>query len=203
MSSTIASASGLATLALLLLSSTATAQIVGCDAVNCPVDEYRTAQCEVGNSTLKAIGIANLTTTLDTQPLTWTVGLQELKSNDTKVPFDRNYYLGLPQSVQLNGVIGCALFFDGVSANLSAEKGQEESFSCSKAMAESCVTDLVKQAESNFKDIGNATTAGSDLCNRLRDSLVDQPPSTCNGLQGSWGAIQARRKSSSRSLEDT
>lgn len=194
MPSATASTSGLAILAFLLFSSAATAQVVGCDAVGCPVDEYRTAQCEVGNATLKAIGIANVTTSLDTQPFTWTLGLQEHKANGTTVSFDRNFYLGLPPSVQLNGAIGCALFFDGVSVNLTATKGQEESFSCSKAMAESCVTDLVKQAETNYKDIGNAQKAGSELCDRLRDSLINQPPSTCNGLQGSWGAIQARRK---------
>lgn len=195
MPSHTASASSLATLAFLLFSSTTAAQLVGCDAVGCPVDEYRNAQCEVGNATLKAVGVANVSTSLDTQPLTWTLGLQELKTPNVNVSLDRNYYLGVPSSVQLNNTAGCAFFFEGVSANLTASKGDDENFTCSRALAESCVSDLISQAESNYNDVGKNSKGGADLCNKLRDSLVDQPPKSCNGLQGSWGAITAKRKS--------
>lgn len=194
MHSSRTSASILATSALLLFTSTTSAQLLGCDAVGCPVDEYHVAQCEVGNATLKAIGIANVTTTLDAQPLTWTLGLEELKTSNANASFDRNYYLGVPSTVQLNDTIGCALFFDGVSANLTATKGDEENFTCSRVFAESCVTDLITQAQSNYGKIGTEIKAGADLCDKLRDSLVDQPPKSCNGLQGSWGAISTRRR---------
>lgn len=194
MLSSTTSASSLATLALLLFTSTTAAQLVGCDAVGCPVDDYRTAQCSVGNATLKALGIANVTTALDAQPLTWTLGLQEIKTPDANVTLDRNFYLGIPPSVQLNNTVGCALIFDGVAANLSATKGDDEKFTCSRALAESCITDLISQAQTNYGDAGKDSKGGADFCNKLRDSLVDQPPKTCNGLQGSWGAISARRK---------
>ena len=183
--------SGAATLLFLSFGSSALAQLLGCDAVGCPLDDYRTPQCEVGNATLKAIGIANVTTLLDAQPLTWTLGLQEL--NGTQPTFDRNFYLGTPASLELNDTTGCALFFEGVSTNLTTSKGNLlDKFTCSDALAESCVSDLITQAESNSKDI-SGTSDDSDFCNKLRDSLVNKPPSTCNGLQGSWGNIIAKR----------
>jgi hypothetical protein len=194
MPSSTTSASSLATLALLLFTSTTAAQLVGCDAVGCPVDDYRTAQCSVGNATLKALGIANVTTALDAQPLTWTLGLQELKSPSANVTLDRNFYLGIPPSVQLNNTVGCALIFDGVAANLSATKGDDEKFTCSRALADSCITDLISQAQTNYGNVGKDAKGGAEFCDKLRDSLVDQPPKSCNGLQGSWGAISARRK---------
>ena len=194
MYSSSASISGFAIFSILSLSSGALAQLLGCDAVKCPLDDYRTPQCEVGNATLKAIGIANFTTSLDSQPLTWTLGLEEL--NGTQPTFDRNFYLGTPSSLKLNSTTGgCALFFEGVSANLTTSKGNQlGDFTCSDALAKTCISDLVAQAESNFEDIQGDTSDESEFCNKLRDSLVNKPPSTCNGLQGTWGNIVAKRK---------
>lgn len=196
-SSTIAGSSALALTALLLSSrSTASAQLLGCDAVGCPVDEYRRANCEVGNATLNAVGIANVTTSLSREPLTWTLGLQELDNNGTAPSFDRNYYLGTPPSLKLDDITGCALFFEGVSANLTAPNADQlDKFTCSDSLAESCITDLTAQAQSTFKALNNGTATGPALCNQLRDSLANQAPSTCNGVRGSWGAIATQRTS--------
>ncbi len=187
--------SALAVAAVLLLRSTATAQLLGCDAVDCAIDEYRRAKCEVGNATLSALGIANFSTSLDSQPLTWTLGLQQLDSTATQLPFDRNYYLGTPPSLKLNDTAGCALFFEGISTNLTAANGSQlDKFTCSNALAESCVTDLITQAQTNFKAINNATANDAGFCSQLRDSLANSPPGSCNGVKGSWGAINAQRK---------
>ncbi|KAJ4993801.1 hypothetical protein SVAN01_00855 [Stagonosporopsis vannaccii] len=195
MPSTTASTSALALTALLLSSSTTSAQLLGCDAVGCPVDEYRRAHCEVGNATLKAVGIANVTTSLSPAPLTWTLGLQELDNNGTQPLFDRNFYLGTPASLKLDDSTGCALFFEGVSSNLTAPNADQlDKFTCSNSLAESCISDLVAQAQSNYKSLNNGTSKGPALCNQLRDSLANLPPSTCNGVTGSWGTITAQRK---------
>jgi hypothetical protein len=182
------------TLLFSFLGSAVTAQLLGCDAVKCPVDEYRTAQCEIGNATLKAIGIVNVTTSLDASPFTWTLGLQELKTNGTKPIFDRNFYLGTPPSLKLSDTTGCALFFEGVSANLTVPyEDQLDRFTCSDTMAESCVADLIAQAQSTFEKLEDVSSE-ADVCSRLRDSITREPPSSCNGVKGSWGTVIARSK---------
>lgn len=187
--------SGPAILLSFLFGSTATAQLLGCDAVGCPIDEYRNVQCKIGNATLKAIGVTNVTTILDSRPLTWTLGLQELKGNGTNPTFDRNFYLGTPPSLQLNDTKGCALFFEGISANLTSSSGDQlDKFTCSNVVAEACVSDLIAQAQSTYEGFGVETDGSSGLCSRLRDSLMDKPPTTCNGVKGSWGTILAQRK---------
>lgn len=192
MPSFVSSTSGSAILMILSMGSAAVAQLLGCDAVGCPMDNYRTPKCEVGNVTLKAIGIANVTTTLDSQPLTWTLGLQEL--NGTQPTFDRNFYLGTPTSLDLNGTTGCALFFEGVSGNLTTLAGNQlDKFTCTNTLSESCVSDLITQAESSSKDIED-TSDTSKFCNKLRDSLVNKPPSSCEGVKGSWGTLVAECK---------
>lgn len=175
----------------LLFGNFALAELFGCDAIGCPVDEYRTAQCKVGNATLKAVGITNVTTTVDTRPLTWTLGLQELQTAgngiQTALTLDRNFYLGTPPSLQLNGTTGCALFFEGIAANLTAT--DKENFTCSDALNKDCVSDLITQSQAS----GDALS-DSDFCNKLRDSLVNKPPSTCNGVKSSWGTIVVQCK---------
>lgn len=177
------------------LGGTATAQLLGCDAVGCPIDDNRITRCDVGNATLKAIGVANVTTILDARPLTWTLGLQELSSGGTNPTFDRNFYLGTPPSLQTNDTNGCALFFEGVSANLTSSTGDQlDKFTCSNTLAEACVSDLIAQAQSASEGLGDKADGSSDRCNTLRDLLINQPPTTCNGMKGSWGTILAHRK---------
>lgn len=184
----------------LLFGQAALAELFGCDTVGCPVDEYRTAQCKVGNATLKAVGITNITTTVDTRPLTWTLGLQELQTagnrSQTTLTLDRNFYLGTPPSFKLEDTTGCALFFEGISANLTTTN--KENFTCSDALNKDCVSDLITQTQSSGDALSN-----SDFCNKLRDSLVNNPPSTCNGIKSSWGTIVAQRKSLETSLYST
>lgn len=191
MHSFTASTSGPAILFLLSFGSSAVAQLLGCDAVGCPVDEYRTPQCEIGNATLKAIGITNVTTLLDSQPLTWTLGLQELKAEQPT--FDRNFYLGTAPSLSLNDTTSCALFFEGVSSNLTTSAGNQlNKFTCSDALPAACISDLLTQAQSSFDTLED--TSSSSICSQLRDTLLTKPPPTCNLPQNTWGTILATRK---------
>ncbi|KAF1357552.1 hypothetical protein EJ07DRAFT_157552 [Lizonia empirigonia] len=198
MHSFTASTSGSAILLLLSFGSSAVAQLLGCDAVGCPVDEYRTPQCEIGNATLKAIGITNVTTLLDSQPLTWTLGLQELKA--AQPTFDRNFYLGTPPSVNLNDTTSCALFFEGVSSNLTTSAGNQlNKFICSDALPAACISDLLTQAQSSFDNLDKTPSSSSSICTQLRDTLLTKPPPTCNMPQGTWGTILATPLSGSSS----
>ncbi|KAK8134190.1 hypothetical protein PG984_006202 [Apiospora sp. TS-2023a] len=191
-------ANSLYTIALvpLLFQHFAAAELLGCDAVGCPTNEYHVAQCKVGNATLKALGITNVTTTLDARPLTWTVGFQEVpKGDDSSHPdaaivLDKNFYLGTPPSLKFdNGTAaGCALFFEGISANLTVPLEKKDSFSCADALSGDCVSDLIRQAESAAKLAGN-----SEACSQLRDALMSKPPSSCNPAKGgTWGSVISR-----------
>ncbi|KAK7920877.1 hypothetical protein PG985_008899 [Apiospora marii] len=160
----------------------AAAELLGCDAVRCPTNGYHVAQCKVGNATLQALGITNVTTTLDTRPLTWTVGFQEAPKDgdhpDAAMALDKNFYQ----------TAGCALFFEGVSANLTVPLEKKNSFTCADALSEDCVSDLVRQAESAAKLAGD-----SEACHQLRDALMSKPPSSCNSVkEGTWGPVISR-----------
>lgn len=173
----------------------AAAELLGCDAVGCPTNEYHVAQCKVGNVTLQALGITNVTTTLDTKPLTWTVGFQEVPKDgehpDAAIALDKNFYLGMPPSLRFdNETAGCALFFEGISANLTVPQEKKDSFTCADALNQDCVSDLVSQAESAAKLAGD-----SEACSQLRDALMSKPPSSCNSVKGgTWGSVISRRK---------
>lgn len=192
-----------AALVPLLFQHGAVAELLGCDAVGCPTNEYHVAQCKVGNATLKALGITNITTTLDTRPLTWTVGFQELPKDNSHpeaaLVLDKNFYLGTPPALRFdNNTAGCALFFEGVSANLAVSQDKKNSFTCADALNADCVSDLIRQAESAAKLAGD-----SDACSQLRDSLMSKPPSSCNSVKGgNWGSVSSRRKFSPSSAPD-
>ncbi|KAK8038964.1 hypothetical protein PG993_007375 [Apiospora rasikravindrae] len=184
-----------AALVPLLFQHYAAAELLGCDAVGCPTNEYHVAQCKIGNATLQALGITNVTTTLDTRPLTWTVGFQEAPKDsisghpEAAMALDKNFYLGTPPSMRFdNSTAGCALFFEGISANITVPQDKKNSFTCADALSEDCVSDLVRQAESAAKFAGNA-----DACSQLRDSLTNKPPPSCNSVKGgTWGSVISR-----------
>ncbi|KAF2274409.1 uncharacterized protein EI97DRAFT_460263 [Westerdykella ornata] len=177
-----------------------TAELLGCDAVGCPMAPYQDAQCKVGNATLQVIGIANVTTTVDTRPLTWTVGQQEAESgrNGAQITYDRNFYLGTPPSLQLKNTTGCALFFEGIAASLTPPD-RFGNFSCSDLLNKDCISDLITQAQTAVNP-GEAAN-DSDFCNKLREALGNKRPSTCNGVQGSWETMVARPLTGDQALQ--
>lgn len=69
------------------------ANIMGCDAVDCPRDKYNETQCVIGNTTARAIGISSFTSELlSAQPLNWTVAVRPI--NNQQIVFERDFFLG-------------------------------------------------------------------------------------------------------------
>lgn len=175
-------------------------EIHGCDAVRCPSGPQDSSECDIGNSTLKAIGIANFTTNVNPQPVTWTLGLHESydTKNGTQLILDRNHYLGTPPSLQLANVTGCALFFEGIAAKLTIPHSLDatDKSTCSDVLSQSCVSYWTAQARTAADDLlGQVTERNSSyLCSRLGSSLQSNPPESCNSARSTWGTVAARHK---------
>ncbi|KAJ8065161.1 hypothetical protein OCU04_005874 [Sclerotinia nivalis] len=177
--------------------------LVGCDAVHCPTD-HKTSTCPVGNTTLSYLGITSFNTSLASLPLTWTLGTQvnHDPSNSSLASLDRDYFLGTPPTISnliSTPYHGCALFFDGVSANLSFPNTARESGSgtCNDALSSSCVTDLLAQSQSELKTLlGSDSSSESKICSALQSALQSKPPTSCTDIQtihiNGWGNTIAR-----------
>ena len=113
------------TLALYMISlfESSYANIVGCDAVNCPKDNYNRTQCVIGNTTALEIGIHSFNISLlSPQPLTWTLATQAVKNQGTTV--ERDFLLGSPPSTNLQVSVS-------PSRNLHSSRALFSSYSCS------------------------------------------------------------------------
>lgn len=157
----------------------------------------RTRWCEIGNSTLKAIGIANFTTSINPQPLAWTLGLHEQcnSENRTQLILDRTCCLGTPPSLQLANVTGCALFFESIAARLTVPDSFDvtDIFTCSDVLSQSCVSDLTTRARTAANDLQRQVTErdSSDFCSNLSSSLHKTPPESCSSARDTRGRITA------------
>jgi hypothetical protein len=178
------------------------AQLVGCDAVDCPTGANHLPACTLSNTTYTQIGITNFTTSLSPAPLTWTLAIVTKPDPDqsSNLIVSRDLFLGAPPSLDLNNETstqGCALSFDGIAANLRFAGDSASSAitvgTCGDAMGSQCATDLRSQAEAKLTDLLNTSTNSSDLCASLADALQGNAPSTCNAVHnGSWGTINAK-----------
>jgi hypothetical protein len=174
----------------LSVSQAQTQTLVGCDAVHCPTN-YKTSTCPVGNATLSHLGITSLNTSLASSPLTWTLGTQVTfdPSNSSLASLDRDYFLGTPPTISNLTSIpyhGCALFFDGISANLSFPNTARESGSgtCNDALSSSCVTDLLAQSQSELKTLLDSDSGSeSKICSALQSALQSKPPTSCTEIE--------------------
>lgn len=179
---------------LLLLLHPASAQLYGCKTVNCPVDDKGLSVCPLGNSTFEYIGIANVASSISSSPLTWTVGVERSDTSSSgQIPFDRNFYLGTPPSLNVEGKTGCALFFDGVAPALARQPNvPKDAFTCKDVLEERCIADVIAQAKESYRALVDAGDSEVTFCGQLRDALVEQPPSTCDVVTGSWGDVIAK-----------
>lgn len=182
----------------------ADAQLVGCGSVACPMLSPPQVECAVGNTSLAAVGVAGLNTTISPQPLTWTIGIQQKSGQpDSQVSLDRDFFLGTPPALQLSAstsFIGCALFFDGVEAKLAFRPSNEEDprtqvGTCSDVLTSNCVTDLVSSARAQLPSLVGATSGNeSATCAALGAAVADHAPSSCTIAQkGAWGTLLSRR----------
>ncbi|KAI9803802.1 MAG: hypothetical protein M1825_001682 [Sarcosagium campestre] len=184
---------------LFCLGPSAGAQIFGCDDVDCPKDPYNGRKCVVDNTTTSEIGVSRLNTSLSTQQLTWTIAVQVANDprNDSRSITDRNFFLGTPPSLKLNQSStkdACALFFEGVSSNLSFvgnDPGKGVG-TCADALSAECVDDLVSQAETEMSKIIEEDEASSP-CVNLETALNEKAPKSCIAARdGNWGTILVR-----------
>ena len=94
-----------ASLALVIVSlfESSHADIVGCDAVDCPLNRFNQTQCVIGITTTREIGISSFNIgLLSSQPLTWTLTTQVIQNQGTTV--ERDFFLGMapPNDLQVS-----------------------------------------------------------------------------------------------------
>lgn len=165
----------------------AKAQLVGCEAVDCPADG-----CVIGDTTNLDLGIANFTSSLSPdQSLSWTVGLADIPHhnavNDTWL---KSYYLGTPPSLNLDeksGISGCAIFFENSGTFQFNTSAPETSVgTCQDALTATCVDDLIAQAANittTLTSSGTATGANqSTFCSQLGPALNASMPASCRTI---------------------
>lgn len=184
---------GVAVLSVLLLQ--ASAQLLSCSDINCPMS-YGAAKCEIDNTTLTEIGVANFSSSLSPDPLTWTIGY--VPDAFTKSTDQRRYYLGTPQGLNLNtraDITGCALFFTGIEAGLSFVEPNGTildlgtiSGTCADALGDACESDLTNQVHNLA---ANLTASGNLQCSDMVQALQFSPPESCTKA-GTWGNITAK-----------
>jgi hypothetical protein len=175
----------------------ASAQLLSCSDINCPMS-FGHARCNIENISLTEIGVANFSSSLVPDPLTWTIGYApKAFTNSTD---QRRYYLGTPQGLNLNtrtDITGCALFFTGIEAGLNfVEPNGTDlnlgviSGTCADALGSICESDLMKQAQGLA---ANSSNLGNFQCSDIAQTLQSSPPVSCTKA-GTWGSITAKSK---------
>ncbi|WEW59274.1 hypothetical protein PRK78_004743 [Emydomyces testavorans] len=183
---------------LALLIQSVTSQIAGCADVGCPAaqEPLVTHECQFGNATFNAIGIARVDSKITPDPLTWTLGVQAVNDSahpqNTNWTLQRNFYLGTPPSLDLRQnktYGGCVLVFNGIAPRLAFTSADSRNWTCSSAMNSKCVDDLRSLARTEVdRVVKNATT---EICSALGTALQGNVPQSCARLFGSksWGNI--------------
>ena len=192
-----------AAIALLSLSRLSLAQLSSCDAVNCPLDQYRNFECVVGNASAIALGITSFTSPLSSQPLTWTIVVQGV--NGPSNNYERDFFLGTSPSLNLTAggssqSQACGLFFEGVATKIKFPGTDREydQGTCDDALTQSCVNDLRTQARTELANIRGGSGGYNDslpasVCGKLGDVLRDDAPKTCTVVSdGRWGDVLVR-----------
>lgn len=181
-----------------ILLGSAYGQLLSCSEINCPVDQFHVANCQINGSKIPVVGFTNFSSSLSSEPLGWTVGFNP--NYVTDAPDERIYILSTPPTIELDSVntfSGCALFFTGVEAGLHFMQQDayqqympKQSGTCQDALGEACVSDLLQQA-------GNVTTEmqanGNFTCLGVVQALQNLPPTTCT-RSGTWGNVTALGK---------
>lgn len=170
------------------------AQLLGCSQVQCPMNNIL-SNCRVEGTTFPLLGIANFSSSLSSNNLTWTVGyFGGATVNDTE---HKRYFLGTPHDLNLNArtdFTGCALFFTGIEHSLQFPPDgtgiNEGSLSgtCAGVLGGTCVSDLTSQAHNLA---ANLTSSGSLQCSDIAQALMSSPPVTCLS-EGTWGNVTAK-----------
>ncbi|EAW24477.1 uncharacterized protein NFIA_040530 [Aspergillus fischeri NRRL 181] len=178
----------LSTLLMVLSIASATDELVGCGTLEC--------DCQVENRTVSALGQASFNSSYiknGTEPLTWTLGLQETQDPDKSSIdlIDQSFYLGLPQNVNLSNTTAfgaCALFFTDMTTILRFQFVDPEHGTCPDIMGANCVRDLISLAKQEASPDGplskDRTLDTEGFCRELAVALRTRSPKSCPLWQG-------------------
>ncbi|RMD41788.1 hypothetical protein DV735_g3302, partial [Chaetothyriales sp. CBS 134920] len=174
----------------------ASAQLLSCSEIDCPTETGGLTRCNVDNTTLVKVGVANFSSSLSPTPLTWTVGLAPEIFTADGID-QRRYYLGTPPELDLStltDITGCALFFVGIEASLVFPGMDQYPYqkiatdTCADALGSTCVEELTNQTLNLVPSWINSTNA---QCSDLAQALQSSPPESCTSA-GNWGNITAK-----------
>ena len=152
--------------------------------------------------TATAVGVADVSTPFSSSPFTWTLTVQPVRGSVKT--FERDFFLGTPPFLPLNSTDtqACALFFDGISANLKFPGSDPETDqgTCIDALTQACVDDLSKQAKDAWSELLDGSESDDvdllntgEVCKRFGETLRDHAPQTCTAASDrKWGDILAR-----------
>jgi hypothetical protein len=186
---------------LALSSLRAGAQLVGCDAVICPLNDYGVEYCPIWNITATSIGIANFSSALSPEPLTWTMTVSSSAgpANSLLGVYQQGYYLGTRPSLNLQETrrskgAHCSSKVSHQAFSFCSHPSTEVG-TCQDALGSSCVSDLMSQVNRKFSELMKAANATSDICSDLETALRNSAPRTCNATHGGpWGTINVKSK---------
>jgi hypothetical protein len=176
------------------------AQLFACDAAGCPLNQWNRPQCVIGNLTAGEIGIANFSTSISPEPLTWTLStsVSTDPTNNSQGIYTRSLFLGAPPLVDLQaskGLQSCALFFDDVSSNLAFPSHDLDTYvgTYSDALGLACVNNLMVQTNSTLNEMMAGNNDTTTLRQTLEIKLYDNPPNTCTNVTSrSFGTISVK-----------
>jgi hypothetical protein len=180
----------------------ASAQLLGCGDIACPLNVIGAVNCPIGNITATEIGVTNFSTAISPEPLTWTTTISSSTdhAHSSLQVYERGFYLGTPASLNLqetNNFTGCALFFDTISSSLHFPEYHLNKVmgTCQDALGSSCVSNLMAQVSQKFSEVTKAANETSNICTDLASALHNTALHTCNTTHGgTWGNVTARGK---------
>ncbi|PSN68556.1 hypothetical protein BS50DRAFT_674944 [Corynespora cassiicola Philippines] len=175
----------------LLFSHSASADVLGCQQVPCPVDSSNRTQCKLGDDEIGNVGIVNVSTIVDLNPFTWTIA--SVPNTTAELGYDQKYFLGTPKSTNLTGITGCAIFFDYLADPVGNEDLlRQNAVTCPDVLSDQCISDLTSQVEKTAED-KKGEDNDAEFCNKLLDKVVKTPPASCSEYGGSpWEHMAVR-----------
>ena len=173
------------TIAFVLVLGT-TAQLYGCDTVQCPRYANDSVLCDLGNDFIVSeLGIANISSFVSGANFTYTVAADS-KPNPTNGSITtytviEEVYLGVPSGTDLtnppNSLVGCTIVLFSQPSNLTSPAN-----TCLDAIGVQCTNDLENAATAAMASLAARGTTGSTLCDQLQAQIVSQRPTSCTAV---------------------
>ncbi|KAI5456074.1 hypothetical protein BGZ63DRAFT_468358 [Mariannaea sp. PMI_226] len=149
--------------------------IVGCDAVQCPLDNHDEPHCKVENTTFQNIGLTRIPDVPDSlNDFSIVKGVGISGPNDDT--YTNVYYLGTPQYVSLDEVYGCAVLFQDPPEQNFPQNGTG---TCSDVINHDCIVALqdLAVAKVTYKYVDG-------ICKVLQESLEESKITACENFAG-------------------